>query len=104
MTQVTDEFINISRRAYMAQIVYPAAALRREQSGTGVLRVTIARDGRVLEWRLVQSTGHGRLDDEIRRVADIVTRLDPLPANFSRTMAEADIPIMFVLEYVDTPQ
>jgi len=96
---LTGDFQAMSTRAYMAQVQYPQAALRREQSGVGILRVIVARDGRVLDWQLVSSTGHERLDDEIRRVAGIVHQLDPLPSSFPNEQARVDIRITFMLEF-----
>lgn len=101
VTEVSRQFIQISIRAYTSKIVYPNASLTRGEEGRGVLRVTIARDGRVRDWDIIRSTGHGRLDREIQRVAKLVPRLDPLPADFSRNEAKVDIPITFAIEYFD---
>lgn len=101
VTEVSSQFIQISIRAYTSKIVYPNASLTRGEEGRGVLRVTIARDGKVKDWNITRSTGHGRLDREIKRVARRVPRLDPLPANFSRNEAKVDIPITFAIEYFD---
>jgi protein TonB len=100
-TRVSRQFTEVSIRAYTALIVYPQSSLDREEEGQGVIKVTIARDGQVLDWQLVRSTGHQRLDDEIRRVAGRVRRLDPLPPDFGRDTAEVDIPITFTIEYFD---
>jgi len=101
VTEVTSRFIEISIRAYTSKIIYPGASLDRGEEGRGVLRVTIARDGKVKSWDIVRSTGHARLDREIERVARLVPRLDPLPANFGRDEAKVDIPITFAIEYFD---
>ncbi|WP_299322919.1 energy transducer TonB [Parasphingopyxis sp.] len=100
-TQLSRRFIDISQRAYMGRIVYPRDALSRQQQGTGILRVVIDRSGRVVEWQLVQSTGHRRLDAEIERVAREVRQLDPLPSDYAGNRAEARIPIIFFIEYPD---
>ena len=94
-------FIQKSHRIYMQQIVYPAASLRRREQGTGILRIVIDRSGKVLDWRLRQSTGFERLDEEIRRVAGITRQLDPLPDAYPADRAEADLKIIFFIEYVD---
>ncbi|MEQ8410759.1 MAG: TonB family protein [Erythrobacter sp.] len=101
ITEVSRQFVEISIRAYTSRIIYPGASLDRGEEGRGVLRVTIARDGKVKNWDIVRSTGHGRLDREIQRVAKLVPRLDPLPANFARSEAKVDIPITFAIEYFD---
>lgn len=101
VTEVSRQFVEISIRAYTSRIVYPGGSLDRGEEGRGVLRVTIARDGRVKDWNIIRSTGHSRLDREITRVANLVPRLDPLPANFARSEAKVDIPITFAIEYFD---
>lgn len=100
-TRVSQRFIEISTRAYSRQIVYPRASLDREQQGRGVLRVKIARDGTVLQWELVRPTGYNLLDSEIKRVANVVGKLDPLPVNFASDTTSVDIPIVFTIEYFD---
>lgn len=99
--RVSRRFIEVSIRAYTSLIVYPSGSLNAEEEGRGLLKVTIARDGKVLDWQLARSTGYERLDREIRRVAAQVVRLDPLPADFSRDTAEVEIPITFAIEYFD---
>lgn len=100
-TAVSQRFVEISIREYSRQIIYPKMALDREQEGQGVLRVQIARDGSVLDWKLIRSTGHAQLDREIQRVARRVRRLDPLPANFAYDTTKVEIPITFTIEYFD---
>lgn len=97
-------FIQKSHRIYMEQIIYPAASLRRREQGMGILRVVIDRSGRVLDWRLRKSTGYERLDQEIRRVAQITKQLDPLPDAYPADRAEADLKIIFFIEYVDSDE
>lgn len=99
--QVSRQFMEVSTLAYNSQIVYPRASLDNEEQGRGVLRVTVAHDGRVLDWKITRSTGHNRLDLEIQRVARMVNRLDPLPSDFDRDQAVVDIPIVFTIEYFD---
>jgi TonB family protein len=101
VTEVSSQFVEISIRAYTSRIIYPGASLDRGEEGRGVLRVTIARDGKVRDWDIIRSTGHSRLDREIVRVAKLVSRLDPLPTNFARNEAKVDIPITFAIEYFD---
>lgn len=43
---------------------YPARAAERRQEGTCLLKVTVNRDGTVQTIRLMESSGHGALDDE----------------------------------------
>ncbi len=98
---LTANFRMRSQRYYMDRVVYPALSLRRLESGAGTLRIRINRSGEVLSAELVKSTGHRRLDDEIRRVAGIVRQIDPLPANYPAETAVTDLTINFVLEYYE---
>lgn len=56
---------------------YPRRAQMRRQQGTGLLYFAIDRQGRVLEYRLEESSGHALLDREIEAM---IQRADPLPA------------------------
>ncbi len=97
-TQVTQRYVDISVQAYAQRMIYPPSSLSRGDEGQGILRVTVARDGKVLDWSIARSTGHDRLDKEIRRVARVVKRLEPLPANFAYDSTRVDIPITFTIE------
>lgn len=52
-------------------------ALTRRQEGTAVLRLAVDRNGRVSEWKIERSSGHGLLD---REVEEMVRRAQPFPA------------------------
>lgn len=95
--RLDQRFIDISTVQYVSRVRYPQAALRRNIQGTGRLQVLIDRDGRVLEWKILQSAGHVLLDREIERVAGEVGRLDPLPAYYDRPTARLIIPFTFVM-------
>jgi TonB family protein len=88
-------FDTVSTARYMALLRYPQQSLNDHEEGVGLLLVTITKQGAVLGWSLNQSTGYGRLDREIRRVADKVKRLDPLPADFPRNRAIVRVRIIF---------
>ena len=92
---VSHQFTEISTARYARLIVYPTASLRQGEQGLGILAVTITPDGKVISWELAKSTGVDRLDQEIRRVAKKVKRLDPLPAGFSGSVAIVRIPVNF---------
>ncbi|MBS0002998.1 MAG: energy transducer TonB [Thioalkalivibrio sp.] len=42
---------------------YPRISQRRREEGTVVLWVSVAADGRPVNWRVERSSGHERLDD-----------------------------------------
>lgn len=56
--------------------VYPRSALRREEEGEARVKVTVARDGKISNFEILQETGHASLD---REVPKLIERLDPLP-------------------------
>lgn len=91
-------FIDVSTAAYVSQVSYPYESLRRRQQGTGQLMVVINRQGTVLEWSLIRSTGYHNLDREIERVARQVERLDPLPDYYPQPTANLIIPFSFILD------
>jgi TonB family protein len=95
---VSAQFAEVSTARYARLIVYPPASLRQGEEGLGILAVTITPDGKVVDWKLAQSTGVKRLDVEIRRVAKKVKRLDPLPRGFAGRLAVVHIPINFRIE------
>jgi protein TonB len=56
---------------------YPRRAKLRRQEGTALLVFAIDREGRLLDYRIVNGTGHELLDKE---VAQMIERASPLPA------------------------
>jgi len=56
--------------------VYPRSALRREEEGEAKVKVTVARDGKIANFEIIQETGHASLD---REVPKLIERIDPLP-------------------------
>lgn len=58
----------------------PAQARQLGEVGTVYMRVSVARDGRVLDARLLQSSGFDSLDDEANEVLRRISRFSPLPA------------------------
>jgi protein TonB len=88
---------SIAKRVAKKQ-VYPRAAMMREIEGKAKVSITVSRDGRVLEHKVVQKTGEPILDKEIVK---LVRRIDPLPA------PPADVPddkLTFVLPLAWTIQ
>jgi len=63
-------------KAVASKQVYPRSALRREEEGEAKVKVTVARDGKIANFEILQETGHASLD---REVPKLIERLDPLP-------------------------
>jgi periplasmic protein TonB len=76
---------------------YPSGAQARGEEGVAMLAFSVDRDGRVLDRKIVRSSGHTDLDNE---VLAMIERAQPLPA-FPRSMGEAQlsltVPIRFSL-------
>jgi protein TonB len=76
---------------------YPRAARLRREEGTVLLRFTIDRSGRLLDWRIERGSGHAALD---REVAAMIGRADPLPAmpaEMPQARLELTVPVQFRL-------
>lgn len=91
------QFIDVSTAQYIRQVKYPYKALQKNIEGTGKILVRIDRQGNVLSWELKESAGHPYLDKEIERVADKVTKLDPLPDDYPASGAKLIIPFSFII-------
>jgi len=74
---------------------YPIAARRARIEGTVHLRVTLLPDGRLVDARIEQSSGHAVLD---QAALDLLSHAAPLPDDFgsARTMRiELQLPIVY---------
>lgn len=76
---------------------YPSGAQARGEQGVAMLTFSVDRDGRVLDRKIVRSSGHTDLDNE---VLAMIERAQPLPA-FPRSMTanqlSLTVPIRFSL-------
>jgi periplasmic protein TonB len=99
-TTSTQEIGTEYRRALSAWLerhkVYPEAARRRGEEGGAVLRFRIDRAGRVLDYRLIRSTGYPELDAAIDRMMHSAT-LPPFPAGMVQSEIAVSVPIRFNL-------
>lgn len=90
-------FLAVSTAEYISRVQYPYGALRHKIEGQGAIAVRIDRSGRVLNWQMTRSTGHAILDNEIKRVAKRVKKLDPLPDSYPLDQCTLIIPFSFVM-------
>lgn len=75
---------------------YPSAAAQRNQQGTNLVRVTIDRQGNITDIQLLESSGHGILDEEtIRAIRKASSSYGPLP----RAYPNEDLKIMAFFQY-----
>lgn len=75
---------------------YPAAAVRRGQTGTVHLRIHVGADGRVARVELRRSSGHTLLDAAALRAAWSWT-FDPATRDGVAVAGHRDVPIEFVI-------
>lgn len=76
---------------------YPYRAKRRRQQGTAVLHFTVDREGRVSSYRIVESSGHRMLDDEVEALIERAQPLPELPPEVMHASLELVVPIQFSL-------
>ena len=78
---------------------YPRVAQEQHQQGTAYLRFAIDRQGRVLSFQLVRSTGFSLLDDEVQA---LIQRAQPLPApppEIPGNQIQLEVPVEFSLRH-----
>jgi protein TonB len=75
---------------------YPESARERGEEGRAVLRFRVARDGRVLDYAIVQRTGHPDLDAALDEMMQGAT-LPPFPPDMTAAEIEVTLTIRFGL-------
>jgi protein TonB len=76
---------------------YPSGAQGKREQGVVLLGFSVDRNGRVLTRRIVQSSGHADLDQE---VMEMIVRAQPLPAfpaSMTQPALDLTVPIRFSL-------
>jgi protein TonB len=79
-----------------AHRTYPPEAQRRGEQGAALVRLTVARDGRVRTFTLMQGTGSPRLDAAVESLLSHA-ELPPFPASMPQPEATIQIPIRYQL-------
>jgi protein TonB len=74
---------------------YPSAAAQRNQQGTNLVRITVDRQGNITDIELLESSGHGILDEETIRAIRKGATYGPLP----RAYPNENLKIMAFFEY-----
>jgi len=75
---------------------YPESARERGEEGRAVLRFHIDRSGRVLDYAIVQSTGHPDLDAALDRMMHGAS-LPPFPADMAEPEVEVTVAVRFAM-------
>jgi periplasmic protein TonB len=76
---------------------YPRAAQSQGEQGVVLLAFSVDRNGRVLAHRIVQSSGHADLDDEVTAMIERAQPLPAFPASMTQTKIDLTVPIRFSL-------
>jgi len=76
---------------------YPRAARLRRQEGTAMLYFLVDREGRVLEHRIEQGSGHPALDAEVLAMIERAQPLPAMPASLEKDQLELVVPVQFFL-------
>jgi protein TonB len=76
---------------------YPAAARRSRHTGTVRVTFTIDRNGRVLSKRIVSSSGHAALDNEVEAMLRRASPMPRIPRELGRSTLTVTLPVVFTL-------
>lgn len=76
---------------------YPPAARRNRQTGTVRVTFTIDRNGRVLSKRIVASSGHAALDNEVEAMLRRASPMPKIPQELGRSTLTVTLPVVFNL-------
>ena len=78
---------------------YPREARARRKEGTAQLYFRMNRDGRVLDYRIEQSSGSEMLDRATLRMIESANPLPPFPAEMKVSELELVVPVEFFLRH-----
>jgi len=76
---------------------YPRVAQLRQWQGTAVLQLELASDGRLVNVRVLSSSGHEILDRQALEMVREAVPLPPLPAALAGRQLTVDVPVVFRL-------
>ena len=76
---------------------YPYEARIHREQGTVRLRFAIDRQGHVLSYEVVGSSGHPDLDDEARQMIQRADPFPPTPPEFHGERLDLEVPLVFSL-------
>ena len=76
---------------------YPAVAQSRGEEGVALLAFSVDRNGHVLTHRIVKSSGHADLDEEVMAMIERAQPLPAFPPGMTQTELSLTVPIRFSL-------
>jgi periplasmic protein TonB len=77
---------------------YPSGAKSRGEEGVVQLSFTVDRSGHVLNRKIVQSSGHPELDNEVMSMIERAQPLPPFPATMPQAKLDLTVPIRFSIQ------
>lgn len=77
--------------------VYPRPAQLARQEGAVLIRFTIAGDGTIIDWAIIQGSGHDSLDRAAEALVQRASPLPPLPVELGRDRLEITLPVQYAL-------
>jgi protein TonB len=77
---------------------YPWRAQHRHNEGTAYLQFVVARNGKVLSYRIKRSSGHPLLDEAVERMIQKADPLPPIPPDLDKDHLEIIVPVQFYLK------
>jgi TonB family protein len=81
----------IDEYAALVQNRLQVAAMEMRQQGTAELRLTIGKDGSVLQTEIVEIEGPAALRDQVRQLVDRIAPLPTLPENVDTLVVQTDL-------------
>jgi protein TonB len=81
-----------------ANKIYPEEARRRGDEGRAIVRFTVSHDGRLLDFKLLSSTGSTILDAAVERLLRNA-RLPPFPAGMDQNQVIVTLQVRYTLEH-----
>lgn len=93
----TPSYMALVRGLLEANKRYPRRAIERGHQGVVVLWFVIDRYGKVINYRIEQSSGSTILDGEVVRLIKKVSKFPMMPDDMARDSLEITMPIRFVL-------
>ena len=76
---------------------YPSGAQARGEEGVAMLAFSVDRDGRVLDRKIVRSSGHTDLDNEVLAMIERAQPLPAFPHSMTQEQLSLTVPIRFSL-------
>ncbi|TCK02674.1 energy transducer TonB [Marinobacterium mangrovicola] len=77
---------------------YPSSARRRGQEGVAKLSFVVDRNGQVLEFKLVGSSGYRSLDEAVIRMLKQAEPLPKFPAEMTQDSLSITVPVQFAIQ------